>query len=183
MAIEHSTYRRPSRTVEHQLGISRKEFKRWLSRVDDRFMGSPKDIDPHEALLYAVRSAAGEVAYCDAQISRLYDDELFERPLRETHVRLPSGNMELVEEKRDPEVISRWVDLRDTAVDRMARFAKMAIDAGIDERRVAVAEKVADVLAPLLANLAEDLDLTPKQRARLPEVLGSRLRQLETHTG
>jgi hypothetical protein len=168
---------------ENYLTSNPQEFRRWLKRVDDRFFGSPKDVDPHEALLWAIRSAAGEVAYCDAQISCLHEDELFERPLREVFTRMPSGSVELVEQKRDPEVLSRWVTLRDIAVDRMARFAKMAIDAGIDERRVAVAERVADVLAPLLTNLAEDLNLTAKQRAMLPDALGTRLRALETKAG
>jgi hypothetical protein len=151
----------------------------WLGRVDDRFMGTAVDVEPHEALLWAIRLAAGEVAYCDAQISRLHEDELFERPLRQTYMQMPSGAFDLVEEKRDPEIVSRWAHLRKDAADRMARYAKMAIDAGIDERRVAVAERVADILAPLLENLAEDLSLTAKQRAKLPDVLGTRLRALE----
>jgi len=151
----------------------------WLGRVDDRFMGTAVDIDPYDALLWAIRLSAGEVAYCDAQISRLHEDELFERPARHTYMQLPSGAFELVEEKRDPETVSRWQYLRKDAADRMARYAKMAIDAGIDERRVAVAERVADILAPLLENLAEDLSLTAKQRAKLPDVLGTRLRALE----
>jgi hypothetical protein len=151
----------------------------WLGRVDDRFMGTAVDIDPYDALLWAIRLSAGEVAYCDAQISRLHEDELFERPARHTYMQMPSGAFELVEEKRDPETVSRWQYLRKDAADRMARYAKMAIDAGIDERRVAVAERVADILAPLLENLAEDLSLTAKQRAKLPDVLGTRLRALE----
>lgn len=154
-------------------------MREWLGRVDDRFMGTAVDMDPYDALLWAIRLSAGEVAYCDAQISRLHEDELFERPLRQTYMQMPSGAFELVEEKRDPEVVTRWHSLRRDAADRMARYAKMAIDAGIDERRVAVAERVADILAPLLENLAEDLNLSAKQRAKLPDVLGTRLRALE----
>lgn len=164
---------------EHKTPAEEQKLHRWLKRVDDRFMGTPLDVDPHDALLHAIRIAAGEVAYCDAQIRRLEEDELFERPRKKTYQRLPSGSLELIEERRDAEVISRWVSLRRDAADRMARYSKMAIDAGIDERRVAVAERVADVIAPLLQNLADDLNLTSKQRELLPDIIGARLRSLE----
>lgn len=146
-------------------------------------MGTALDVDPHDALLHCIRIAAGEVAYCDAQISRLEEDELFERPTKKQMARMPSGKLILVEERRDAEVISRWIQFRDNAVDRMARYSKMALDAGIDERRVAVAERVADVLTPLLQNLADDLMLTPQQRELLPAVIGTRLRALEQADG
>lgn len=142
-------------------------------------MGTPIDVDPHEALLQAIRIAAGEVAYCDLQIRRLEEDELFERPTKKVYTKMPSGGLQLIEQRRDAEQMSRWVLWRKDAAHRMAQYSKMAIDAGIDERRVAVAERVADVLAPLLQNLAEDLKLTPQQRELLPIVLGTRLKALE----
>lgn len=168
-----------SRTARRLNRKPKPEFIRWLERVDDRFMGTPIDVDPHEALLQAIRIAAGEVYYCDRQISRLEEDLLFERPARKVYTRLPSGHLELIEVRRNEEQMNRWVQWRKDATDRMARYSKMAIDAGIDERRVAVAERVADVLAPLLQNLADDLHLTPKQRALLPDIIGMRLRALE----
>lgn len=146
-------------------------------------MGTPMDVDPHEAILHAIRVAAGEVAYCDAQIRKLSDDELFERPTETTMAQLPSGKWSLVEEKRTAEVISRWVSLRDSAIESMVKYSKIALDAGIDERRVRVAEQVADVLTPLLSNLADDLRLSPEQRDMLPAVIGNRLRQLEAVNG
>lgn len=142
-------------------------------------MGSPLDVDPHEAILHAIRVTAGEVAYCEAQITRLSEDELFERPAETVLAQLPSGRWTVIEEKRDPEVVSRWVQMRQAAVERMVKYSKTAIDVGIDERRVKVAERTADVLVPLLHNLADDLVLTDEQRAKLPAIIGTRLRQLE----
>lgn len=144
-------------------------------------MGSPVTVDPHEAIVHAIAITAGEVAYCDAQISRLSEDELFERPLETTFAELPmSGQVIEVTEKRDAEVLSRWVQLRDNALERLVRFSKIALDAGVEERRVRVAEQVADVIAPLFQNLADDLQLSRAQRDRLPDVIGARMRQLET---
>jgi len=151
----------------------------WLARVDDRFMGTPIDVDPYEAILHAIRVCAGEVAYCDAQVRRLSDAELFERPAETTMAQLPSGKWIVVEETRNAEVISRWVTLRDAAMDQMVIYSEKAVKLGIDERRVRVAERVADVLAPLLSNLADDLRLTPEQRHLLPAVIDRNLRLLE----
>ena len=156
-----------------------RELKMWMARVDDRFMGSPIDVDPHDAIIHAIRVTAGEVKYCDEQIRKLSEDELFERPLETSVQQLPSGKWVTIEEKRNPEVISRWVTLRDDAMDNLVKYSKWAIEVGIDERRVRVAERVADVIAPLLSDLAVDLDLTDEQRRRLPMVIDKRLRVLE----
>lgn len=154
-------------------------LKKWLERVDDRFMGTPLDVEPHEAILHAIRVTAGEVWYCDEQIRKLSEDELFERPAETSVQQLPSGRSVVIEEKRNSEVISRWVTLRDEALSNLVRYSKWAIEIGIDERRVRVAERVADVLTPLLTDLAADLNLTEEQRRLLPAVIGRRLRALE----
>jgi hypothetical protein len=158
------------------------QLRDWLVRVDDRFMGSPVDVEPHEAILHAIRVTAGEVMYCDEQIRRLSEDELFERPLETSVQQLPNGKWVQIEEKRNAQVISRWVVLRDEAIANMVRYSKWAIEVGIDERRVRVAERVADVIAPLLSDLAIDLNLTDEQQRMLPAVISKRLRVLEATT-
>jgi len=150
-----------------------------MERVDDRFMGTPIDVDPHDAIVHAIRITAGEVRYCDEQIRRLTEDELFERPLETSIQQLPSGKWVQIEEKRTGEVISRWVTLRDDALANLVKYSKWAIEVGIDERRVRVAERVADVIAPLLSDLAIDLNLNDEQRRLLPAVIDRRMRVLE----
>lgn len=140
-------------------------------------MGTPLDVSPHEALLHAIQLSAGEVAYCSEQIARLGGAELFEIPTTVTYGY--EDGIDRFEERQDPEIMNRWVSLRQLAVDRMAKYSKMALDAGIDERRVQLAERVASIMEPLLKSLAEDLQLTPSQREQLPAVLGARLRALE----
>jgi hypothetical protein len=120
-------------------------------------MGHPIDIDPNDAILWAMRIEAGEVAYCDAQIQRLSEDELFERPQREHVVELPSGQIETIVEIRDAEQMNRWVLWRDHAMERMARFAKMAIDAGIEQRQLELAEQQAHQLVQVITSILTDL--------------------------
>jgi hypothetical protein len=146
---------------------SKNTLKSWLERVDDRFMGSPIDVHPHEALLHALRVTAGEVAYCDEQIRKLQEDELFERPAETYYAQMPSGAWQLIEEKRDAEVISRWVQLRDGSLDRMAKYSKMALDVGIEERTVQLAERQAELVTRFFESVLDELELTPEQYEKL----------------
>jgi hypothetical protein len=150
-------------------------LRKWFDRVDDRFMGTPMEsIHPHEAILWAMRVSAGEVAYCDAQIARLEEDELFERPLKQTTIALPSGNIETVTEVRDVETMNRWVMWRDHSMKNMATYAKMALDVGIEERQIQLAEQQAQQLVAIISAVLTDLghDL---QDFRIRDVVRKRL--------
>jgi hypothetical protein len=141
----------------------------WLERVETRFYGVPTDIGAADAILYALRITAGEVEYADAQISRLTEDELFERPTTTHYVVMPDGTGEYVEEKRDSETITRWVYLRQSAVDRMAKYARMAIELGLSEREVAFAKQEAKLIAIYIEAIMDDLELTKDQRSQVGE--------------
>jgi hypothetical protein len=162
---------------------SDKTLSDWLGRVDDRFMGTAIEVDPHEAIVAGISICAGEVAYCEAQISRLAEDELFERPLLTELVEMPfSHEFNTITEKRDAEVISRWVSLRDSAVDRMVKYSKIALDLGIAQERVNAATRVADAMVPLLKRLPQALSLTAEQQALLPALINATLKELEAST-
>jgi hypothetical protein len=154
-------------------------LRHWLERVDDRFMGTPLDVHPHDAILHAMRLAAGEVAYCDAQVRRLSEDELFERPNKETWVELPSGPIVMVEEKRDAEVVSRWVQLRDNAADRMAKYGEMAIRVGVEERRIKLAEQEANLVSRFFEAVLGDLNLSPQQFQKVGPAMRKHLALVE----
>lgn len=129
----------------------------WLERVEGRFFGTPTDIEPAEAIMLAIRITNGEIIYCDEQIARLEEDELFERPLKTVYAEMPSGGYEVVEERRDAEVLTRWVQFRDNAVERMARYSKMALDVGIEERQIQLAEQQAQQLVAVITSILTDL--------------------------
>lgn len=154
-------------------------LRHWLERVDDRFMGTPLDVHPHEALLQCLRITAGEVRYCDQQIRRLEEDELFERPATETLAVMPSGRVVVAEEKRGFEVISRWVQWRSSALDRLARYSKMALDVGIEERQIQLAEREADLIGRYFEAVLGDLELTPAQQKALGPAMRRHLSLVE----
>jgi hypothetical protein len=151
----------------------------WLERVEGRFMGVPADVSPEDALANAMRIAAGEVAYCTQQIARLSDDELFERPTRTVYAEMPSGSWEMVSEVRDAEVITRWHQLRTSAMDRMARYAKMALDVGLEDRQLAIHEKQAAVIARFFEAVMNEVELTDEQRKMLGPTMRRHLELIE----
>lgn len=119
------------------------------------------DISPWEGLLKAVRIAAGKVAYTEWVLSQATDDlELEGRFGRDDSGILlhpdtgePLGAGQL----RD---LSWWVGKNELWVDRLARYSKAAIDAGVAERLVQIeqahATQVAAVLNGVLGSLESD---------------------------
>src|SRR4051812_32041667 len=85
----------------------------------------------------------------------------------------------LVEESAGPPELHVWIRVRQMALDRHARYAKMAIDAGVEERRVQLAERWGDDLARMLGNVLEDLNLTPAQAKKAPEIIRRNLISIE----
>lgn len=63
-------------------------------------------------------------------------------------------------------------------VDRAARVAKMALDAGIEERLVRLAEGQATLIVQTLRNVLAQLDLTPEQLAKAQQLAASEFRLL-----
>jgi hypothetical protein len=65
--------------------------------------------------------------------------------------------------------------------ERVAKIAKMALDAGVAERRVQLAEKYGEMLAELLRGIFwdQELALTNRQHRALPEILKRHLLPLE----
>jgi hypothetical protein len=59
-------------------------------------------------------------------------------------------------------------------IDGAAKHAKLALDAGIEERRVQLAEMEAQLVANVVMGVLDDLNLTAEQKAIAPEVVRGR---------
>lgn len=116
-------------------------------------LGQALDIAPHEALLSALHLTAGHVAYLNLEVSQLPD-------LATQEARV-------------------LVELHGAERDRMARIAKACIDAGVEARRVQLAEQFGGQLADFLKGLLNDLVLTEDQERAAPELVRRHLVRLE----
>lgn len=144
-------------------------------------MGAPLDVEPHDALIHCVRITAGEVAYASEMVAQLSSEDALVRPTTSVSRSGTSsqGSIDMDEERKGPQDLNIWIRVRQEAVDRLARYAKMALDAGVDERRVRVAEGLATALVPVLEAIFKDLKLTSAQRKKAPAIMRSHLLTLE----
>lgn len=144
-------------------------------------MGAPLDIDPHEALLHCIRITAGEVAYATAMVGDLDVDQAVDELVTTSTRSTADGTT--TEETRRPKELHVWIRVRQDAVDRLARYSKMALDAGVAERQVRLAERYGTSIARLLGGVLEGLELSPEQQARAPEVVRRAMVLLEAGGG
>jgi hypothetical protein len=138
-------------------------------------LGEPTEVDPAEALLWCVALAKQEVTWIREQM------EFVTEPTHLTPVGNlggPSKGYVGMQEEFDI-----WIQAQQNAVDRLARYSKMALDAGVAERMVNLAEKMGDMIAPLLQGVLGDMNLTEEQKAGAPAVVGRHLRLLEARSG
>ena len=139
-------------------------------------MGTALDVDPMEALLWCVRITAGEVAYSTQKVHALEEPDVIVNP---EQILEREGGRITEERTVMPDELNLWIKVRQQAVDRLAKFSKMALDAGVAERQVRVAEGAGDDLATAIGSIFAGLSLTADQEALLPDLVRTALENLE----
>lgn len=125
-------------------------------------------VDPLEALMMCIRISAAEVTFFSEQVKLLTMDTVLERPQQQT----VAGMLEQhVYDLKGQQQLNIWIRERQRSVDRLARFSKMAIDCGIAERQVRIAEQMGDLMARMVDGVMRDLKLTPEQEERAPDIV------------
>ena len=121
------------------------------------------DVSPWEALQTCVRRSAGIQEYWFQQLTtQLWDPAELEDPDSQP---------------------SRWLRAYTVAMDRTAKFAKMAVDAGVAERMAAVQEVQAAVVVRVFNEALGAAKLPPEAEAELRRALAGSLRALEVGQG
>lgn len=137
--------------------------------------GLPREIDPRDALLEEVYRTAGAIDWLHAHIQDLEPDEVVWGKTDE--VTKTATEYEGVDTTYAASVnvwVKLWQDERKHLVD----VSKAAISAGIEERRVKLAEQQGALLAGVIKAVLGDLQLTPEQAAKAPRVVADRLRDV-----
>jgi hypothetical protein len=107
-------------------------------------------------------------------VAALDDDELTSAYRKERHG-VDGTTVETSNERR----LNVWVSAHLRSVRELASIAKTALDAGVEERRVRVAEQFGSQIAELMGRVFAELDLSPAQRQAAPTIVGRHLRALE----
>lgn len=142
-------------------------------------MGLPLDIDPSEALLSCVRITAGEVMYATARVAELEAEAALVQDVVVTERHNAEYGSHRETKTSSTATIHLWIKTRQDAVDRLARYSKMAIDVGVEERLVRAAEHIGGLMGRVLQAVLDDLSLTPAQKALAPGVVHRHLTVLE----
>ncbi|UVY83805.1 hypothetical protein NLU66_16585 [Brachybacterium sp. NBEC-018] len=139
-----------------------------------RLFSAPVDVDPARALVDLVQWTAGEVAYWRTQVKQLADED--PKALTWGVTRIKDGGTDGgTTLEATPNIAYRMLT---DAQDRLAKYAAAALRAGVEERRVKLAEDQGALVAQAIRSILDQLDLTPAQVSRVPEVVPAQLRLL-----
>lgn len=137
--------------------------------------GLPREIDPRDALLEEVYRTAGAVDWLQQQVQALAAEDVVWGKTEE--VDKQAGEFPGVDTRRAAEV-NLWVQLWQRERAHLVRVSKEAIGAGLEERRVRLAEQQGAMLAGVIKAILGDLDLSPEQQAKVATVVPMRLRAI-----
>lgn len=136
--------------------------------------GAPKDVEPSQALLDLVHWTAGEVEYWREQVRALAAED--PEALTWGKTREKTGGQDVGDTYEAKPNIA-YVMLY-AAQDRLAQYAAAALKAGVEERRVALAENQGALVADVIRRILDALDLDERQRELVPQVVPAQLRLL-----
>lgn len=139
------------------------------------FYGSPIDTNPIEALLDEVSRTAGHVDWLAKRIAQ------FNVPLTLEQID-PETKASTVMTAGIPPEVEGWLRIYLSERQQLVRTAKAALDAGVNERLVQIAEHQGAKLADAVETILLALKLNAAQQALVPQVVPSVLRQLTAGT-
>jgi hypothetical protein len=135
--------------------------------------GLPREIDPRDALLEEVYRSAGAVDWLHQQVQALEAEAVVWGKAEEVEKQAGEFPGTDITHKAAVHV---WVQLWQAERTHLVKVAKEAINCGIEERRVRLAEQQGSLLAGVIKSILGDLDLTVEQQARIPEIVPRHLR-------
>lgn len=135
--------------------------------------GLPREIDPRDALLEEVYRTAGAIDWLHQQVRELTSNEVVWGMTEE--VSKTATEYEGVDTTHAA-TVNMWVELWQKERKHLVDVSKAAISAGIEERRVKLAEQQGALLASVIKGILGELQLTATQAASAPAIVAQHLR-------
>lgn len=150
------------------------------ARADAARFAARTDIHPAEALLELVHYQAGIVTYWRSRVEDVTEDDLVWGTTQHREGEGPEGPIDVTTKEAAPHVAYK---LLVEAQDKLAAYAAAALKAGVDERRVRLAESQGALVAQVIRGILDALNLTPEQLELVPVVVPAQLRLLTSEGG
>lgn len=139
-------------------------------------LGLKKDgVDPGQALLNEIAWTQAHVDWLRTRVQELEPDTLVWGRVDHEEGIGPLGAIDKTTQKAAPNV---WYQLYMTERDHLAKVSALALKAGIEERRVRIAEQDGQKVAMVLQRILNALNLTPEQARIYPEIASRELHAL-----
>lgn len=136
----------------------------------EMLVGFRVEVDPHEAMLMCINIASAEVTFYTSQIAMLEADEIIGRPKQEMLDK--EGR---VHDLQQPIALNIWIEARNRGMERLAKFCKMAMDIGLQERQVQAAERYGLAIARMVEGILGEIGLTKEQQLLAPTIVRKHL--------
>jgi hypothetical protein len=136
--------------------------------------GLPRDIAPTDALLEEVRYSAGHVAWLREQVAALEAESLVWGVTEESE---KNATEFAGTDTTRSAAMNMWLDLYHRERRYLLDVTKAVIAAGVEERRVKLAEAQGSLLNDVIRRILARLSLTPDQSKLLPLVVPEELRR------
>jgi len=133
---------------------ARKESDKAHAMLAARF-GELVPVEPTEALLTILHLSFGHLCWLRSELAHMPSKTTFEGQV--------------------------FLRMYDDERDRVARISKAALDAGVQERAIKLAERWGEMLGDLLAGIFHELALNARQQAALPGVVSRHLMAIENN--
>lgn len=137
--------------------------------------GLSREIDPRDALLEEVHRTAGAVAYLAEQVRGLEPTDLVWGMTEESDQQATEFPGTNVKREAKPNI---WLVLYQAERKHLVDVCKTAIAAGIEERRVRLAESMGGQIAAMIRRVFELVDISAEQWLRVPEAITQAVREL-----
>lgn len=138
--------------------------------------GLPREVDPHTALLEELHRTAGAVQWLGAVVADLERKTLVWGTVKETHGAQADEGLKSSKVKQAS--VNAFVGLWQAERKHLLAVSQACISAGIEERRVRIAESAGQQLASVVRAVLDRLDLTDTQRSTALVVVPEEFRRL-----
>jgi hypothetical protein len=167
------------RTRRNKTAAARRLAEEKAKRLVDTY-GVKITTTATEALLEEVQWTAGHVAWLRQRVQEIETAALEgssgEHPLVWGTTRRKSGGEDWGEtEEAKPSI---WLELYQKERTHLVKVCSEAIKAGIEERRVRLAEQQGELVASAIKRILDDLHLTKEQLERVPDIVPRHLRAI-----